>query len=159
MHPIYPSSTTHQKRPNQTKPYHLLVPHTRLEIVILAVRVLKAVLALLHMLGLIPTQSLYRDVDQTVAAGTRVVAGALPPHGTTETGVLDVVDLLTRDLRRVVRDHGAGCWVVGPGCDSLRVVEDLGAGFGESLGMLSVDVIVLSISMRVMRFCPQGSSD
>jgi hypothetical protein len=85
------------------------------------------------MLGLIPTQSLDCDVDQAITAGTRVIARALPPHGTTKAGVLDVVDLLARDLRRVVRDHGAGCWIVGPGCDGLGVVEDLGAGFGESL--------------------------
>ena len=121
------------KKNAQTNPSNLLVRHARLQVVILAIRVLEAVLALLHMLALVPTQSLDRDVDQAVAAVPWVVAGALPPHGTTKTRVLDVVDLLTRDLRRVVGDHGAGCWVVGPGCYGLRVVEDLSAGLGESL--------------------------
>jgi hypothetical protein len=85
------------------------------------------------MFALVATKALNSDVDQAVAADPWVVARALPPHGTAKAGVLDVVDLLARDLRRVVGDHGAGCWVVGPGRDGLRVVEDLGAGLGESL--------------------------
>lgn len=134
LHPFY---QVQQTTPNaQIKPYNLLVRHAGLQVVILAERILEAVLAPLHMLTLVSTQPLNRDVDQAVGAGTWVIAGTLPPHGTTKTSILDVVDLLTRDLRRVVGDHGAGCWVVGPRCDGLRVVEDLGASFGKSLGSL-----------------------
>jgi hypothetical protein len=155
MHPFQPRSNNSSKKKNaQTVPSNLLIRHARLQVVILAIRILEAVLALLHMLALVASQPLNREVDQAVAAGTRVIAGALPPHGATKTGVLDVVDLLARDLRRVVGDHGAGCWVVGPGRDGLRVVEDLGAGLGERLWILLVDVVGLSILMRVIGSCP-----
>jgi hypothetical protein len=62
-----------------------------------------------------------------------MIARQFPPHRTAESGVLDVLDFLASDLRVVVRDHGAGCGVVGPGCYCLRVVEDLGVGLGEGL--------------------------
>jgi hypothetical protein len=147
------------KRNSQIEHSDLLIGHARLQVVILAIRILEAVLALLHMLALVASQPLNREVDQAVAAGTRVIAGALPPHGATKSGVLDVVDLLARDLRRIVGDHGARCWVVGPGRDGLRVVEDLGAGLGERLEMLLVGVFGRSILMRVMDSCPGEGSD
>jgi hypothetical protein len=160
MHPIPTkfNNPSKEKTP-KTKPSNLLVRHARLQVIVLAIRILKAVLALLHVLGLVASQPLNREVDQAVGAGTRVIAGALPPHGTAKTGVLDVVDLLARDLRRVVGNHGAGCWVVGPGRDGLRVLEDLGAGLGECLWILLVSVVRLSISMRVISLCPGEGSD
>lgn len=111
----------------------LLIRHAGLQVIILTLRVLQAILALLHVLPLVSAQSLHRDVDQAVRAGTGVVARELPPHGAAEASVLDVIDLLARDLRIVVRDHGAGCGVVGPGRDGLVIVVDLGVGLGEGL--------------------------
>jgi hypothetical protein len=69
-----------------------------------------------------------------------MIARQFPPHRTAESGVLDVLDFLASDLRVVVRDHGAGCGVVGPGCYCLRVVEDLGVGLGEGLWGVSICV-------------------
>jgi hypothetical protein len=111
----------------------LLINHPRLQIIILTQRVLQAILALLHMPRFIPAQALHSKIHQTLRTVTGVVTRQFPPHCTAETGVLDVLDFLARDLRVVVRDHGAGGGVVGPGCYCLRVVEDLGVGLGEGL--------------------------
>jgi hypothetical protein len=87
--------------------------------------------------GFIPAQSLHSEIDQTLRTITRVIARQFPPHRAAETSVLDVVDFLARDLWVVVRDHGAGCRVIRPGCNCLWVVEDLGVGLGEGLGGVS----------------------
>jgi len=85
----------------ETKP-GLLVRHTGLQVIILALRVLQAVLTRLHVLALVATQSLHCDVDQAIRGRCWLVTGKLPPHSTTEGGVLDILDLLARHLRRVV---------------------------------------------------------
>jgi len=157
MHPSQQTQRTTTAA--QTDPHNLLVRHTRPQVVILTGGILETVLTLLHVLASVPTQTLHREIDQALATVARVVAGTLPPHGTTKTGVLDVLDLLARNLRRVVGDHGARCWVVGPGRDGLGVFVDLGASFGESLEISLADAIILSISTRVINDCPQEGSD
>lgn len=52
----------------------LLIGHARLQVVVLTLWVLQAVLALLHVLALVPTQPLHRDVDQAISARAWVVA-------------------------------------------------------------------------------------
>jgi hypothetical protein len=111
----------------------LLIRHPRLQIIILTQRVLQTILALLHMPRLIPAQALHGKIDQTLRTVAWMIARQFPPHGTAKAGVLDVLDFLAGDLRVVVRDHGAGGGVIGPGCYCLRVVEDLGVGLGEGL--------------------------
>jgi len=116
----------------KTEP-RLLIRHTRLQVVVLAERVLQTVRALLHVLAPKPTESLRRDVDQTIRAVCWFVTRSLPPHSTTKMSVLDVVDFLGYYLWRVVGDHGAGSRIVTPRCDGLSVVEDRGVGLGKDL--------------------------
>lgn len=122
-----------ESRPHVAQPPALLVRHARLQVVILTLGVLEAVLALLHVLALIPTKSLDGDVDQAIAAAAWVIARTLPPHGATQADMLDVVDLLACHLWRIVRDHGTRRWVVRPGRDGLRIVKHLGAWLGQGL--------------------------
>lgn len=101
---------------------HLLIRHPAPEVIILALRILQAILAPLHMLPLIAPQTLNGNIDQAIRAVARVIARSLPPHGAAQADVLDVLDFLAGDLRVVVGDHGAGGGVVGPGGDCLGVV-------------------------------------
>lgn len=88
--------------------------HALPQVVVLALRVVEAVLRPLHVLPFVSSEPLHSQIDQTVAS--RLVAAALPPHCASQVSRLDIVDFCHGVLGIVVGHHCLGLGVVAPGC-------------------------------------------
>jgi hypothetical protein len=110
-----------------------LPSHPTPHILIFTPRVLQTILLPLHIPPLKPTQPINNDSNQTTLMVDGMVSRALPPHRPTQPHALDILDLLRRDLRRIIRDHDLCVGIVGPGGDGLGVVVHLGAEAWDSL--------------------------
>lgn len=109
-------SISHDKVPS------LLSRHSCTQVIVLALRIVEHVVAVLHMLAPITTETLCDYLDQAFVATCGLVSACFPPHCSAQRLVLDVLNLFGRDLRRVIGYHGLRGIVVAPACDCLFIV-------------------------------------
>jgi len=90
----------------------LLVRKLVPEVVVLAMRILQAIVQFLHMLAPIASHTIDNQSNDTSLSDS--ISTALPPHGAAQPSLLDVVYFCCRGGWVVVGNHYAGRGIIAP---------------------------------------------